>query len=151
MKTRDGRTRGASVPSLFVSIRYRSIKARHPVLKRIVSLLIAFPVAVALIAIAVANRHTVKLVLDPFRPEAPALSVSLPFYAYLFGALLIGVLAGGAAAWIGQGRWRRTARNRTQEAMRWRAEADRLARERDANVQSAGGSGARHLAIAGKR
>lgn len=119
-------------------------------LKRIVSLLLAFPLAVVLIAIAVANRHDVKLVLDPFRPEAPALSLTLPFYAYLFGALLIGVLAGGAAAWMGQGRWRRTARHRTQEAMRWRAEADRLARERDAQVQATAGGGKRHLAIAGK-
>lgn len=122
-----------------------------PVMKRIVSLLVAFPVAVLLIALAVANRHSVKLVLDPFRPETPVISVNLPFYAYLFGALLLGVLAGGAAAWIGQSRWRRTARHRTQEAMRWRAEADRLARERDANVATAGAGGARHLAIAGKR
>lgn len=120
-------------------------------LKRIASLLVAIPVAVLLVAIAVANRHTVKLVLDPFRPEAPALSVSLPFYAYLFGALLIGVLAGGAAAWLGQGRWRRTARHRTQEAMRWRAEADRLASERDAQVQGSGAHGGRQLAVAGKR
>lgn len=124
-------------------------------LKRIASLLVAIPVAVLLVAIAVANRHTVKLVLDPFRPEAPALSVSLPFYAYLFGALLIGVLAGGAAAWLGQGRWRRTARHRTQEAMRWRAEADRLASERDAQVQGSGSGsgvhGGRQLAVAGKR
>ncbi len=123
-------------------------------LKRIASLLLAFPLAVVLVAIAVANRHAVKLVLDPFRPEAPALSVSLPFYAYLFGALLIGVLAGGAAAWIGQSRWRRTARHRTQEAVRWRAEADRLARERDAQVQAGGGAkgiagGTRQLAVAG--
>lgn len=103
-------------------------------LKRIVWLLIGFPVAVALIALAVANRHEAKLVLDPFRPEAPAISLVLPFYAYLLGALLVGVVAGGAAAWLGQSRWRRTARSRTQEAMRWQAEADRLARERDADV-----------------
>ena len=103
-------------------------------LKRIVWLLIGFPVAVALIALAVANRHEAKLVLDPFRPEAPAISLVLPFYAYLLGALLIGVVAGGTAAWLGQSRWRRTARSRTQEAMRWQAEADRLARERDADV-----------------
>lgn len=103
-------------------------------LKRIVWLLIGFPVGVVLIALAIANRHETKLVLDPFRPEAPAISIVLPFYAYLFGALLIGVLVGGTAAWLGQSRWRRTARSRTQDAMRWQAEADRLARERDADV-----------------
>lgn len=103
-------------------------------LKRIVWLLIGFPVGVVLIALAIANRHEATLVLDPFRPESPAISLVLPFYAYLFAALMIGVVAGGVAAWLGQSRWRRTARTRTQEAMRWQAEADRLARERDASV-----------------
>jgi uncharacterized integral membrane protein len=104
------------------------------VLKRILGLIIAFPVGVLLVTLAVANRHAVRLVLDPFRPESPVISVVLPFYAYLFGALVLGVAIGGSAAWFGQGRWRRTARHRTQEAMRWQAEADRLARERDADV-----------------
>lgn len=102
--------------------------------KRIVWLLVGFPVAIALIALAVSNRHEARLVLDPFRPESPAVSLVLPFYAFLLAALLIGVVAGGTAAWMGQSRWRRTARHRTQEAMRWQAEADRLARERDADV-----------------
>lgn len=103
-------------------------------LRRIVLLLVAFPAAALLITLAIANRHAVRLVLDPFRPEAPVVSMLLPFYAYLFGTLFIGILLGGMAVWMGQGRWRRTARNRAQEAMRWQAEADRLARERDATV-----------------
>ncbi|MEQ1710691.1 MAG: hypothetical protein ABL908_04745 [Hyphomicrobium sp.] len=103
-------------------------------LRRIVLLLVAFPAAALLITLAIANRHAVRLVLDPFRPEAPVVSMLLPFYAYLFGTLFIGILLGGTAVWMGQGRWRRTARNRAQEAMRWQAEADRLARERDATV-----------------
>lgn len=103
-------------------------------LKRILWLLVAFPAAALLITLAVANRHSVRLVLDPFRPETPVLSVVLPFYGFLFGALLIGVLLGGAATWFSQSRWRRTARVRTGEAKRWQAEADRLSRERDADV-----------------
>lgn len=103
-------------------------------LKRILLILLGFPVAIFLVTLAVANRHLVRLVLDPFRPEAPVISIELPFYAYLFGALLIGVIAGGAAVWLTQGHWRHTARVRTQEARRWHAEADRLARERDAEV-----------------
>lgn len=83
-------------------------------LKRISMILLALPVAVFLVTLAVANRHAVRLVLDPFRPEAPVISVELPFFAYLFGALLIGVLAGGAAVWFSQGHWRQTARVRTQ-------------------------------------
>lgn len=120
-------------------------------LKRIVWLLIAFPAALVLVTLAVANRHSVRLVLDPFRPEQPVVSIVLPFYAYLFGCLVIGVLLGGIATWMTQGRWRRTARVRTQEAIRWQAEADRLARERDANVTTTATMGGRkQLAVAGR-
>lgn len=103
-------------------------------LRRLVSLLIAFPLGAVLVAIAVSNREPVTLILDPFRPESPALSVALPFYAYLLGALVVGVVLGGTATWLGQSRWRRTARTQGQRAARFQAEADRLARERDAQV-----------------
>ncbi|WP_072396535.1 hypothetical protein [Hyphomicrobium sp. CS1GBMeth3] len=105
-------------------------------LRRILWLLTAFPAAALLITLAVANRHSVRLVLDPFRPETPVLSIVMPFYGFLFGALLIGVLIGGAATWLSQGRWRRVARVRAVEAKRWRSEADRLMRERDAEVSA---------------
>lgn len=110
-------------------------------LQRIITVLVAFPLAALLITLAVANRHDVRLVLDPFRPEQPAISVVLPFYAFLFGVLALGILAGGMAVWMSQGRWRRTARMRTQDARRWQAEADRLARERDANMAASASSG----------
>ncbi len=55
-------------------------------LRRIVWLLIAFPAGLLLVTLAVANRHDVRLALDPFHPEAPVLSLVLPFYAYLFAA-----------------------------------------------------------------
>ncbi len=110
-------------------------------LQRIITVLIAFPLAALLITLAVANRHDVRLVLDPFRPEQPALSVVLPFYAFLFGVLALGILAGGMAVWMSQGRWRRTARMRTQDARRWQAEADRLSRERDASMAAGPASG----------
>ena len=114
-------------------------------LRRIASLLIAFPLGVLLIAIAVSNRQMVQLILDPFRPEMPALSVQLPFYVYLLGALTIGVILGGIATWMGQSRWRRTARTQGQRVTRYQAEADRLARERDAQIASA-----KNLAIASR-
>jgi len=107
-------------------------------LRRFVLFLVAIPAAIVLVTLAVANRHGVRLVLDPFRPEDPVLSLVLPFYAYLFGALLIGIVVGGLATWMTQGRWRRTARRRTAEAVRWQAEADRLSRERQAQVASTG-------------
>jgi uncharacterized integral membrane protein len=102
------------------------------VLRRAWKYLLGVPVAIVLLTLAVINRHGVRLVLDPFRPEEPVVSLVLPFYVYLIGTLLIGIVIGGAATWVTQGRWRRTARRRTAEAQRWQAEADRLARERQA-------------------
>jgi len=107
-------------------------------LRRFVWILVAFPVAVLLLTLAVTNRHGVRLVLDPFRSDEPVLFLVLPFYAYLFGVLLIGIVIGGLATWVAQARWRRTARRRAAEARRWQAEADRLSRERQAQVATAG-------------
>lgn len=117
-------------------------------LKRVLWLLMGFPAAAILITLAVANRHAVRLALDPFRPEDPVISLSMPFYFYLFGALVIGVILGGVATWLAQGDWRRTARARTQEAIRWQAEAERLMRERDAQVAATTGRRQQPLALA---
>lgn len=108
-------------------------------LKRILTILIAFPAAAILITLAIANRHSVTLVLDPFNPGAPLLSLSLPFYVYLLGSLILGVMLGGLAAWMNQSRWRRQARVQMAEARRWQVEADRLARERDLGVAQRAG------------
>lgn len=116
----------------------------EPVLRRFVWFFVALPAALVLITLALANRHGVRLVLDPFRPADPVISLVLPFYAYLFAALLIGIVIGGTAAWMTQARWRRSARQREAEANRWHAEADRLTRERDRNVEAS-----RRLAPAG--
>ena len=103
--------------------------------RRILALLIGFPIGIILVAIAVSNRQPVDLILDPFRPETPALSIELPFYIYLMAALVVGVILGGVATWMGQSRWRQTARSQGRRAARWQAEADRLAREREAAAE----------------
>jgi len=106
------------------------------VLRRIVWFFVAFPAALVLVTLAVSNRHGVRLVLDPFRPADPVISLVLPFYAYLFGALILGVVIGGLATWRTQARWRRSARRRSAEAQRWQAEADRLGRERERELEA---------------
>lgn len=107
-------------------------------LKRILWLIITFPAAILLVILAVANRHDVQLVLDPFNPGNPVLAASMPFYVYLLLALVVGVILGGIATWMAQGKWRQTARRRTQDAARWRADAERLTRERDDAVNASG-------------
>jgi hypothetical protein len=116
--------------------------------------------AVLLLAVAQANRHSVPLVLDPFDSVNPVISVHLPFYAYLLGTLISGVILGGVATWFTQSKWRRVARQRTQDSIRYKAEADRLIREREAaalannpSVNSAtksGGGDRRALALLGR-
>ncbi len=119
-------------------------------LKRIFSVLIAFPLAIILVAVAVINRHEVRMVLDPFKPQAPSIAIELPMYFYLFGALTLGVIVGGVAVWMSQGRWRRTARQRAQEVRRWQAEANRLAQERDSELAVQSATPSRSLLLAGR-
>jgi hypothetical protein len=106
-------------------------------LRRVIWTVVAFPIGIVLVTLAVTNSHRVRLILDPFRPDDPVLSLVLPFYLYLFGALLVGIVIGGMAMWLTQGHWRRIARRRGAEAVRWQAEADRLARERDRQLTPA--------------
>ncbi len=98
-------------------------------LKRFFKFLLIVPISVLLIVLAVGNRHVVRLGLDPLSPENPVLALDAPFFVYLFGALMIGVLLGGVASWFGQGKWRKAARQRSFEAQEWRKEAERLSRE----------------------
>jgi uncharacterized integral membrane protein len=85
-------------------------------LRRIVAVLILVPLAIIIIAFAVANRHEVTVSLDPFGTSAPAASLTLPLFALLILVLIIGVVIGGSAAWLRQGRWRRAARRLEREA-----------------------------------
>ena len=94
-------------------------------IKRIVTIIIIVPVAIVLIALAVANRAFVPFTLDPFNPGNPGLTLSLPLFVYLFLALLLGVLIGGVATWLRQGRYRRRARQHADEARALREEAAR--------------------------
>ena len=105
-----------------------------------------FAVGALGIALAVANRHVVRFVLDPFNPQSPVIFAELPFYIFLIGMLVVGVFLGSAATWVSQGKWRRLVRVKTHEAMRWKGEAERLTRERDATVAER----KKMLAIAGR-
>ena len=98
---------------------------------RLAKLVIMAVSAIFFVTLAVANRHDVTLVLDPFKPENPVFAISAPFFVYLFAALFFGMILGGMASWLSQGKWRRTARQRTREAYKWKQEADRLTGERD--------------------
>lgn len=82
----------------------------------------------AVIALAVANRHDVRLVLDPFINRDAALSVEAPLFLFLFAMFFAGLIIGALAMWLVQGYWRRTARTERREAAIWRREAENLKR-----------------------
>ena len=84
-------------------------------LNRLLLIVVFVPLAIVLVALAVANRELVAFTLDPFHPGNPALTLTLPLFVFLFVTLLVGVLMGGIATWIRQGRFRRLARQREQE------------------------------------
>lgn len=97
-------------------------------IRKIVTALILIPVAVGFAALAVANRQTVVISLDPFDHTAPALSVAIPLFALVLALLILGVAVGGMAAWARQSKWRRKARLAEAQARDLRAEVDRLKR-----------------------
>ncbi|SHF63489.1 Protein of unknown function [Kaistia soli DSM 19436] len=93
-------------------------------MKRVIAIIILVPLAVLLVALAVANRHGVVLSLDPFNGDAPAAAITLPLYFVVFAAMAFGVLLGGVGTWLGQGHWRRQARRLKREASGPRREKD---------------------------
>ena len=78
--------------------------------RKIITAIIVVPLAAILIAFAVANRNLVTVSFDPFSSTAPAYAATLPLFAIILAVLILGVLVGGIAAWIRQGKWRRSAR-----------------------------------------
>src|ERR687894_702938 len=87
--------------------------------------LILFPVAILVVLLAVANRGPVTLSLDPFSREAPEIAVTLPLFAIIFGAVMLGVVIGGVMSWLVQGKHRRAERRYRREARRLRVDTAR--------------------------
>ena len=78
-------------------------------LRRIVAVIVLVPLAVIIVAFAVANRQVVTVSFDPLG-DAPAASLAMPLFVLILGLVIGGVIIGGVASWLGQGRWRGAAR-----------------------------------------
>jgi uncharacterized integral membrane protein len=98
-------------------------------MRKIITALILVPLAIAFVLFAVANRESVLVSFDPFDRASPAVGVGLPLFALILILLITGVLLGGIAAWLRQGKWRRAARLAEAEARRLRAELAELRRQ----------------------
>jgi uncharacterized integral membrane protein len=96
--------------------------------RRIIAVIILVPLAIVIIAFAVANRQIVTVSLDPFDASAPAASLTLPLFGLIVVLLIFGVLLGGIAVWLRQIGWRRTARRLEREVAGLRQEIAALKR-----------------------
>ncbi len=93
-------------------------------MKKLISAIIFAPIAIVLIVLSVANRHSVTFNLDPINPEQPFLAVTLPFFVFLFAALFAGLVIGSISTWFSQSRHRKLAREKKREAAKWQNEAE---------------------------
>lgn len=103
-------------------------------MKKLLNLIFFIPLAVVLILLSVANRHPVSFILDPLNPEQPYWSFELPFFVYLFIALMIGMIMGAIATWLGQGKYRRLARENRKEVAKLQQEVDQHKLNPDGSV-----------------
>ncbi len=68
-------------------------------------------IAIVIVTFALANRDPVTLSLWPFAED-----VTLPIYMAVLGALVVGLVAGGAISWLPKHRLRRHARSAERRA-----------------------------------
>jgi len=111
--------------------------------RKIVTAVIVVPLAIVIVAFALANRQVVTVSFDPFSSASPAYAASLPLFVLIFVLVILGVVIGGIAAWLRQAAWRRTARrldadvralHQELEAMRRRAAEDEARHEAGARA-----------------
>tara|TARA_R110002126_G_scaffold136226_1_gene280783 strand:- start:553 stop:888 length:336 start_codon:yes stop_codon:yes gene_type:complete len=93
--------------------------------KKIIRVVFFIPVAIILLFLSIANREPVSLALNPFDPADTFLSVSAPFFVFIFITLMIGMILGSVMTWFAQGKHRQRARQVSAESDKWHTEADR--------------------------
>lgn len=84
-------------------------------MRKFMNFFILAPIAIILILLSVANRHWVTFSLDPLNTEAPAFALSLPFFVFMFAALMIGAIMGSCLTWFAQGKHRKALRETAYE------------------------------------
>ncbi len=101
-----------------------------------ISWIVTLPLMLAVVVFSLANRGDVSLDLWPFKE-----SITLPLFLPLLGALFVGLLIGGAVAWLSGARHRRRARELRFDKTYLEREVIRLRRDveraKDATAPSA--------------
>ncbi|HZM07745.1 MAG TPA: lipopolysaccharide assembly protein LapA domain-containing protein [Methylocella sp.] len=95
--------------------------------------LFLIPIALIVLALAAANRHSVTIFLDPFASHTPeGTQIVAPLYIVMLLAAMAGIILGGVTTWLEQGKYRRAARRARSEANALRGDLARLSSGRPA-------------------
>jgi len=89
------------------------------------------PVAVVMVSFALANRAFITLRLDPFDVIDPPPTFEMPLFLPIFVSLMVGILVGGTAMWLSQGRHRRAVRSHLRTIEMQRRQMDERAEVHD--------------------
>jgi uncharacterized integral membrane protein len=125
-------------------------EAYHVSARNVIKAIILGPLAIIVVLFAVANRSAVPVVIDPITQGSGAISLPVPLYALVLGALMLGVLIGGMFTWFSQGKYRKAARAHRKAAQQAGAEADRLRVELAAISQTSSQEASKTLAETSK-
>ena len=88
--------------------------------------LVLVPVALLIVLFSVANRAPVRVSFDPISRDAPVLAFDVPLFAVILAAIALGVVIGGIASWLAQGKHRKAARRSRRVAETLRSETQML-------------------------
>ena len=91
-------------------------------MRKFLSTLVLVLLGLIFIVFAVANRHLVTVSFDPLNSSDPSVGLRLPLFVVIIAVAIAGVVAGGAATWFRQRRWRRAARQYEADARQARAQ-----------------------------
>ncbi len=116
----------AGAPRRILPLRRREASRERAMFRKIVTAIIVVPLAIVIIAFAVANRQVVTVSFDPFSSTSPAYAASLPLFVLIFVLVILGVIIGGVAAWLRQAAWRRTARRLDADVRTLRQELEAM-------------------------
>lgn len=89
---------------------------------KFVSWFLGLPIAIIIVALSVANRHSVRFSLDPINSSAPLMSFEIPLYLLLMATIILGIIVGGASSWLNQSKWRKAAKDARHEVSEMRSE-----------------------------
>jgi hypothetical protein len=91
-------------------------------IRRLLKAIVMIPAFAVLVSWAVVNHRPVTVSFNLFDSSDPGLAVTVPLYLLGFTVLIAGVVLGGFAAWLNQGRRRRIGTRLAAENVRIQTE-----------------------------